>query len=486
MADVKTRVIIDANASNAIKEIDKLDESAEAADKTIKKLDDQTVAVDVNADGMDELRRKGEEAVAQIKAMSDQKVTIDVDADKLDRIAPAADGARGKVDDLGKSADSSKSVLANMVGNTTQDLGELGGVAGSAGVAIGQMGEYMADAAGSGEKMGSILKNFAGVAGPILVISAAVKEFSDTMAKAAKVKAFRKQEVEDYTKALKETDTTLGAIKAKLEEDEGIFANWFGSEEDVSAVFTGLGLGVGQVAELIAGGTTKIDAWAAALRAAGVDGDTTAIAAGILKQNVEDLAASQEAGAATTQFLTDTTDAGTASWHAAKDAVKEMADGLDGSAESTRNVTQKTRALTTAYQDAKQAANDLTYANQLLRGDISQDSAYLHLQDTFDDVKAKGQDAMDAVKNGASDADAKMRIYQTAVNDARLEVIDFNTTWGTVDTDKTLEMDTKISRGELDSVLVDVGKATSTTHWIDVKVRTTVDQAWTRVMGNRF
>ena len=42
----------------------------------------------------------------------------------------------------------SRSVLANMVGNATQDLGALGGVAGSAGVAIGQMGEYMADAAG--------------------------------------------------------------------------------------------------------------------------------------------------------------------------------------------------------------------------------------------------------------------------------------------------------------------------------------------------
>lgn len=86
-------------------------------------------------------------------------------------IESAFSRAKGGVDELGKSAGSSKSVLANMIGNSVQDLGTLGGVAGSAGVAIGQMGEYMADAAGSGDKLGTIITNFAGVAGPIAALS---------------------------------------------------------------------------------------------------------------------------------------------------------------------------------------------------------------------------------------------------------------------------------------------------------------------------
>ena len=80
--------------------------------------------------------------------------------------------AKGNIDDLGKSADTSKSVLANMVGNATQDLGALGGIAGSAGVAIGQMGEYMVDAAvWRRRSSATVFANFAKVAGPIAAIA---------------------------------------------------------------------------------------------------------------------------------------------------------------------------------------------------------------------------------------------------------------------------------------------------------------------------
>jgi methyl-accepting chemotaxis protein len=306
------------------------------------------------------------------------------------------------------------------------------------------------------------------------------------MAKAAKVKAFRKEEVQDYNKALKETDTTLGAIKAKLEEDEGIFANWFGSEEDVSGVFTALGLGVGDVAELIAGGTTKIDAWAAALRAAGVDSDGVAIAAGVLKQNVEDLAAAQDNAAISAQFLKDTTDGQTASWDAAKDSVKELAAGLDGSADSARNVTARTRDLADGLGEARDAADDLRHANEQLRGDLSQQEAYLNLQAQFDETKRKGTEAMEAVASKSKDADSKMRDYELSVIDSKTAVMDFNDEWGNVTLDQQLTMNAKVERGQFDDLIVDVGKATSTVRWIDVRVRTTVDQAWERVMGSRI
>jgi hypothetical protein len=110
----------------------------------------------------------------EITANADQLGAKLREVDQLDiggGIAAGAGRARTATDDLGRSADSSKNALANMVGNSVQDLGQLGGVAGSAGVAIGQMAEFMSDAALEGEGLGSVIGNFATVAGPIAALS---------------------------------------------------------------------------------------------------------------------------------------------------------------------------------------------------------------------------------------------------------------------------------------------------------------------------
>ena len=52
------------------------------------------------------------------------------DTDVGGKLGGSLGTTHGKLDEVAKSADSSKSVLANMVGNATQDLGALGGVAG--------------------------------------------------------------------------------------------------------------------------------------------------------------------------------------------------------------------------------------------------------------------------------------------------------------------------------------------------------------------
>jgi hypothetical protein len=116
----------------------------------------------------DEIRADADLFAQSLKQLDDVRLE---GVKELDAVAP---GLATKLDQVGKSADSSKSVLANMVGNASQDLGALGGIAGSAGVAIGQMGEYMADAAFSGEGMKSVVKSFAAVAGPVAALSAGI------------------------------------------------------------------------------------------------------------------------------------------------------------------------------------------------------------------------------------------------------------------------------------------------------------------------
>ena len=130
--------------------------------------------------------------------------------------------ARGRLDELGASAGSSRSVLANMVGNSTQDLASLGGFAGSAGVAIGQMGEYMADARLSGEAFGSVLGNFAKVAGPIAAVSLALAGINNIMGEMRKgqaaTKAFDVDQVTQFNEALKDTGDLVDNYSNQLED----------------------------------------------------------------------------------------------------------------------------------------------------------------------------------------------------------------------------------------------------------------------------
>lgn len=196
---VETRVIIDADAQNAIREIGKLDTAAGDVDDTLNELDGSTVDVDTTAasDGMDELRRMGEEAIASVKALDDQRVDIEVDTGKLDQVKHSADD----VESSGRAASASVGTIGNAIS-------EMPGVEGLGPVAegLGQLSEAALEGEANIKQIGVALGGMAAVA---LVM----KEVQGHFEKIAAIKAFRKDQVDDYTDALKEADSTLDAIK---------------------------------------------------------------------------------------------------------------------------------------------------------------------------------------------------------------------------------------------------------------------------------
>jgi polyhydroxyalkanoate synthesis regulator phasin len=147
-------------------------------------------------------------------------------------------GVNTKVGDIGKSADSSKSVLANMIGNASQDLGSLTGLAGSAGVAIGQMGEYMADAIGSGEGFGSVLKSFAAVAGPIAAISAAIGIISNVTAELGQENEAAKRRVDAFTAALEEQGDVVTNLAKAMQESADDMSEVVATSGDFSDIWS--------------------------------------------------------------------------------------------------------------------------------------------------------------------------------------------------------------------------------------------------------
>ena len=126
--------------------------------------------------------------------------------------------------------DQSRSVLANMVGNSVQDLGALGGVAGSAGVMIGQLAEYAAD--------GNIgLSGLAATAGPLAALTLAVAGVSALMGAAAENSKVAKERIEGLTKAMQDNAkspqdalvnyyTSLGKIEVQIDSATDSFAKF--------------------------------------------------------------------------------------------------------------------------------------------------------------------------------------------------------------------------------------------------------------------
>ena len=181
-------------AKDAISGLDDTETKAQAVAKALVRMADQSEAemrdAASAADALgaaigDELRADIERAggsvdqyIADLRraGLTYDEIRADADAlgDALKRTAMAGKnvgddinvGARTASDGLSKvrkEGDQSRSVLANMVGNSAQDLGELGGIAGTLGVGLGQLGEYAAD--------GNIkLGNLAKVAGPMAAL----------------------------------------------------------------------------------------------------------------------------------------------------------------------------------------------------------------------------------------------------------------------------------------------------------------------------
>lgn len=167
---------------------------------------------------------------------------IEADADelaasirKLDEVDPGKFGGATRqsasdVDKLSDSARGANSALANMVGNTAQDVGELGGISGSTGVAIGQMAEYMSDAKLAGEGLGSAVASMAKVLGPILVLSSAVGVVSGLLDEQRRKAEESKQRVDQFGDAMADAaDDALGLADSLRQSNDQL------SEFDVKA-----------------------------------------------------------------------------------------------------------------------------------------------------------------------------------------------------------------------------------------------------------
>jgi hypothetical protein len=182
----------------------------------IDKLDSSDPTIDMKIERVGQLTGDLDKIQAKVKEIDGMRVSPQIDT------TPAVGG----IDRISDSARGANSALANMIGNAGQDVGALGGIAGSAGVAIGQMAEYAADATLGGERLGSALKSMVAVAGPIAVLAAALQAVTGAMAESkAEAEAARKL-TEDLGTAMRETGDDAVGLANAIRENIPALRDW--------------------------------------------------------------------------------------------------------------------------------------------------------------------------------------------------------------------------------------------------------------------
>jgi hypothetical protein len=367
---------------------------------------------DLNRMGVafDEVEADADELAAAIKR---------VDAVQTSAIDQGLGNVGGKLRDVRGEADQSRSVLANMSGNSMQTL--TGGM-GDLSMALGQVAEYATE--------GNIsLSNLAMVAGPMAGLAAATQLFAESTksrADSAKVaaaqtemltKAYRQggDAAHNYADALNELgEVQVSLGRNKTAEDVGGLTSIYSKLAPIvtlGAEALGLfGEATADLTPLLAKAGVSTEAWAAAVvggnqvfgelatalqRTTLTAEEQATILAGLTDAQADNTEAKRNASAMEAVFGA---------------AVDDSTKSLDDTAAAADRAARRTADL-----EAKWAA---------LTGVLSDQSAFLSVQDALDDVRDKGAEAWDAASSGAADAEQKSRDYQASVIAAKEQVIE--------------------------------------------------------------
>jgi hypothetical protein len=275
----EARIVVTAN-------VERLDKQLTDALAKMAKLEGDELTVQARLVGT--LEQDLLDARKLFEQLDGKTGTVTFNADSTD-----FDTARRRIDDIDKSAGSSRSALANMIGNSAQDLGQLGGIAGSTGVLIGQMAEYMADAAFEGERFGNVIRSFAAIAGPAVALATAIgvinslmveseakaqaaqertKAFGDAMSSAADDSVALTDSLRANTDMLTEFDVQTATFGAQLQENlsaiargvpllGGLLGDTGKNLQDLIPIMQAAGFSVHDFAQAIEAGGLVGDEW---------------------------------------------------------------------------------------------------------------------------------------------------------------------------------------------------------------------------------
>jgi hypothetical protein len=369
----------------------------------------QELVLKLKAAGLtyDDIRADADRLADAIKRLDDA-------GRNLDGVSSAAKTVEGDFKRVAGEADNTRSVVANFAGNAAQEIPGITGAMGPLNMAIGQFGEYAAE--------GNIkLSNFVAAGAGLGIVSAAIVGITGQMKEVAKVKAFDKAQIEAFRDALLEADDAATAVEQTLRtagevavsiDLGGAFSDW--KIDDITPALAEAGLTLEQFSLLVEGGEPKIQAWATAARAAGVDVEAVGLSVLAARDQHLKLEAAQIAAAASSAFFGDESAKAEAAAKAQADATKELAEDL----EAFDGLVGLVAGAQTQLEETISAANDAMLEQAaILQEQIdaqraAADSAFA-FRDAEDDLVEKINGANDAMK----EADGDLRKVRAVLDD---------------------------------------------------------------------
>jgi hypothetical protein len=160
-------------------------------------------------------------------------------------------------------------------------------------------------------------------------------------------------------------------------------------------------------------------------------------------------AAKQAEAAAATE---ETTSAATE----AAPSLQQMADKTEAASEAAGKLAaelpptnSELRKMSEGADDVYDGINDVKSAFEALRNELSDESAYLDVQDEFDNVRSAAEDAYIAAAEGADDAASKARDYRQAQIQLTQKVADYAEEVGNIPPETVTEIQAMIDAGLL-------------------------------------
>jgi chromosome segregation ATPase len=422
---------IQAEADSMTAEIDATKRAVEAMDAALEgtDFDSREVVAELKQAGLtaEQVEADVDELAAAVKRVDDVK---------LHSAKAGFDDVGQAVGRVGEQTDRAKGAVSSFAGGATSELAGAAGAFGPMAEGAGQLVEGIAEG-----ELG--LKHLAGAAGAMGVAALAVKGITDQLAAAAELKAFRAEQVEAYDDALKDADSTLDGIIAKLTEAGGVTINLFGEgEEDITEQLAEAGVTADQFAKLIDGGSEALEAWKVQADEAGASAEALDLVTVAVNSELEALEERQRNAAASAAFFA----AETVNLTGKFDRSAERAAALE---RQTDNKAQADRDASAAADDHGDSVRDLSDRYSDLKDELSDQKAYLNIQDSFDALKEKGQAAFDAAESGAEDAEAKMRDYERAQIDLTNEVLDYSENVAEIPGDVLTDIRAAIDEGNI-------------------------------------
>lgn len=279
----------------------------DAADQLEKELDDAERSADALSRALGpELSQRVDlgKVVTELRNVGLTADDVEANADELATALRRLDGIKMKavrsgLGELETSASKTRNIMGGMVGDAVRDLPGVAGALGPVNMAAGQLVDNLV----TGDvKLRSIISSvgpLAGVAGVVAGITYGLNEMS-------KNEAFRREQVDGWSEAVRSGGSALDALVAKLDETGKLIGRGlFSANADVLEVTAAAGVSLSQYSQLLESGQAGIDRWAQSLKEQGAFTDAAGRLYLLLGQAVKDYEAGARAAEATERALTE-------------------------------------------------------------------------------------------------------------------------------------------------------------------------------------